>query len=99
MLDLDRSEILWPKGTEKDRLLHIPNGDRVETFYTLTVIRRYEFIAELLPRLTIFRIPEEKSAAYVTEPFVARAAGVRLAGHELHQGLAPAAGGKLEETE
>ena len=72
VLDLERSDVLWPKGTEKDLLLRIHNGGRVDTFYSATLIRRYEFIAERLSGLSIFRIPEEKSSAYVTERFVAR---------------------------
>jgi hypothetical protein len=80
VVDLDHSDILWPKGTEKDRLVHIRRADRVDTYYAPIIIKRYELIPERLEGLTIFRIPEETSGAYVTEPFVARARECKLEG-------------------
>jgi len=76
VLDLKRSNIIWDDDTKEDLLVHFKG----RTYYTVTLIRRYEFIAERLDGLTIFRIPEERSDAYVTEPFVARARECGLQG-------------------
>ena len=80
VLDLDGSDILWPKGTEEDRLVHFKKPDGVHTYYTVTAIRRYEFIAKRLGDLSIFRIPEDTADVYVTGPFVARAREAGLQG-------------------
>jgi hypothetical protein len=70
VLDARRSEVRW-----------LPNQKPI----TAVFIERYEFVAEKVRDLTIFRIPEEPANVFVTETFATRVRERGLRGFEFRK--------------